>query len=329
MSTSLKIVLDPTLVPQYPASGVYPTEVSEQVTKQYPHLKLEQISPRVKSTMVGAGLVGLVATAYQYHLHLMISPTDVHLHVLSQLTAIVMEHPAQFESVFVKHKGEPRTLMIPTNDPTLLPMDAVTTALSGRINIDLDTWLPSYSETSHQERFVGQAYLAAAAGKYYQFCTYLCGIPSVNLTGTKEDWAKLAQTVDTLCDQFQARLDLPVLTNIKNRVRGMAESFDRSEADNVTFWKGIFSSKSVGCVLVMNGWMVDMVYLPRVTAKDINAGKVDPAAFTRSMAMVFYKNLETSKEFLQVVGALTLDEEWLYLENTAKMVYQCHTFECQ
>lgn len=326
MSNTLAIVLDSTLTPAYPEKP-YINPVLDELVFSHTLKRMRRISPNAPLNMEGTGLFGMIETAYRYHLHVMLTPTDIHLHVLSQLAAIAMENAKTFEPIFVKKSGGDNTISMATDDPTVLPMDILISMLAPRTNVDMSMWMPNYSDTTPEQRYVAQAYLAAAGSSYYRYCTYLCGIPSIKLMGSKEEWAALANTVDQLCDQFLFYQNLKVLHALKERVRGMAESFDRSEIENKAFWSDIFSRKTVGCVSVMNGWIADLIYLGKVTPQEIEKGKVNPLAYYRSVALIPFTNETTQQSFLQVVGGFAMDETYLWCDNTAKLVYQSHLFE--
>lgn len=326
MSNVFSIVLDSSLTPSYPSKPNITSEL-ENLVFSHTLKRLRRLSANPPVNMAGIGLFGMIEAAYRYHLHVMLTPTDIHLHVLSQLAAIAMENAKTFEPVFVKKAGADTTISMATDDPTVLPMDALISKLAPRTNLDMSLWEPSYADTTDEQRYVAHAYLAAAASPHYRYCTYLCGIPSIKLVGDKEDWQTLSDNVDKLCDQFLAYQDFKVLHALKMRVRGMAESFDRNEVENKAFWSDIFSRKTVGCVSVMNGWLADLIYLGNATPKDVEKGKVNPLAYYRSVALVPFTNVNTNRNFLQVVGGLAMDETYLQCDNTARLVYQSHLFE--
>lgn len=122
---------------------------------------------------------------------------------------------------------------------------------------EMKDWvLPGFSTTTYSDKVVGSILFMGAMQKYFSFkMTVMCGLPSVTLLGSVEDWENILHRLDKLDilgdepKQF-ATLLRPVL-------RHMIRSFtEPKSAEVIDFWNKIVHENSVGSGTdYLSGWL--------------------------------------------------------------------------
>ena len=106
-----------------------------------------------------------------------------------------------------------------------------------------------FSTTGPVERAVSNLMAMETFKSYFEYIMYAgCGIPSITLTGTVEDWQKLRTRAERFADygleEWIAALD-PILAEFVKAKEGKADS---------EFWKSMFRYNSGSGPAVMTGW---------------------------------------------------------------------------
>jgi Domain of unknown function (DUF4419) len=191
------------------------------------------------------GFVKAAILAYNDHHHLIIRPEDVWFAILTQLSFYINAHAEELRSFFVSHEGQ-KELEIEIGATGKLDMGEAAmqmTDLMGKHVNDpkLRTWImPDFSTTTDVDKVVAAILMMGSMQAYftYHFAFPRCGIPSVTLLGTKDDWLSIQQRLEMLpqlgaeANQFYKLLK-PVL-------KYMVLSFDRPKDSSVVqFWQTI------------------------------------------------------------------------------------------
>lgn len=124
-----------------------------------------------------------------------------------------------------------------------------------------------FSTTGPVERAVSSLMAMETFKSYFEYILYGgCGMPSITLTGTIEDWEKLRHCVQRFADygldEWISALD-PILGEFVNAKKGLV---------NTEFWKSLFRYNSGSGPAVMTGWA--NVLFPYF--KDYNSEKLYP-----------------------------------------------------
>lgn len=142
------------------------------------------------------GFVNTVTDAYNYHYNLIIRPDDVWIAIISQLGFHINAHPEEFRHRFVAHdKKRELIVIIPVTELKDINWDSASAEMAdlldeNLVDKELKNWiLPTFSTTTTVDRTVSAMLMMASMKSYFDY-TFLmrCGIPSVTLDGTKEDW---------------------------------------------------------------------------------------------------------------------------------------------
>jgi hypothetical protein len=161
-------------------------------------------SSKTPSNIVGTsnGFVQSCITAYSNHHRLVIRPDDVWLTIVTQLSLYINAHAEELRSHFVQHEGQKELLVQMDADRYHCSWGKIvaqfTVELEKNINDpSLKDWiLQGFSTTTETDRAVGAIAMMGTMQAYFTYKAYLkCGIPSVTLEGTREDWVQLCDTV--------------------------------------------------------------------------------------------------------------------------------------
>ena len=154
------------------------------------------------------GFVDVATKAYNQHHHLVWRPDDVWLAIITQFSLYVIGNSEELRSRFVDFNGT-RELSIETVG-TLFTVDFGNLAkrmVDEQIvkNIKDPTiaeWLiPKFSTTTENDRIVASINIMATLQNYFRYrFQLLCGLPSITLLGTANDWRLLRSKVDRLLE---------------------------------------------------------------------------------------------------------------------------------
>jgi hypothetical protein len=211
------------------------------------------------------GFVQTCITAYSDHHHLIIRPDDVWITILTQLSLYINAHAEELRSHFVQHEGQKMLLVEMDGDRYSCSWDKIvkqfTDQLGESVNDPtLKSWLlQEFSTTTETDRAVCAIAMMGSLQAYFSYYAMLrCGIPSVTLEGTREDWVKLR-------DAFADPKWLPTFgeeTKEWCRVLGVVlnrfvESYDYpSSLTTKSFWNNIahYSGRGSGA-RYWSGWI--------------------------------------------------------------------------
>ena len=213
------------------------------------------------------GLVRAAAFAYGSHHHLTLRPEDIWFAILTQVGFYINAHAEELRDHFVEHKGQ-KELKVTRSGGSIDDVDIgeMSIAMSDLIqrNVkdpDLQKWIiPNFSTTKEEDVVVAAVLMMGAMQKYFEYCYAICcGIPSVTLLGTREDWAEMLRRLKKLTElgeeptRFYAILK-PVLSFF-------VRSFDEPEdAQVIDFWDKIAHEEGGSGPTYLSGWITAFCY---------------------------------------------------------------------
>jgi Domain of unknown function (DUF4419) len=145
------------------------------------------------------GFVDTILDAYNRHHHLSICPDDVWIAIISGLSLHINSHAEELRAHFVSHeRQEELTLDLPPSSLERIYWDSTAGGFAALLDQKLvdkefKDWItPSFSTTTQNDKTVSAMVVMASMKKYFTYsCEMLCGIPSVTLEGTKDDWVNI------------------------------------------------------------------------------------------------------------------------------------------
>ena len=174
------------------------------------HPQIVQLSaPRDQLVYIAReGLVEVATIAYNNHHDLVWRPDDVWQAILTQFSLYVIHNSEKLRDRFVDFKGK-RQLEIKafgtlfTVDFGKLARRMVEEQIVKNIkDPSIADWLiPTFTTTTENDRIVASVSMMATLQSYfeYKFCL-ACGLPSITLLGTVDDWKLLRSKVDRLLE---------------------------------------------------------------------------------------------------------------------------------
>lgn len=187
----------------------------------------------------GHGLIGAFWEGYSKHKTIVLRPDDVHLSIMLAFSGFMASVSEVFRKNFVDHEGQIDLNIIiqhgELKDAWEEIMNQFASIIKKSIQGEMLEWVtPNYTTTKPLDIAIGQACLMGMMQKYFAYCcSMMCGIPSITLQGTLEDWEKVrskAEMIKDLAIKAQSQgLDnwysilVPILDNFILAYRGTVD----------------------------------------------------------------------------------------------------------
>ncbi|KAF0687043.1 Aste57867_21182 [Aphanomyces stellatus] len=181
------------------------------------------------------GLVMGVVRAYNEHHHLVLRPDDVWLAIMTQFGLYVNANAETLRHSLVKHDAQKELVVKDVGTLRTVDYGRLASQFIGKMEehlVDpaLGEWvLPGFSTTTDHDRIVGSVVMMATMKKYFSYKMMLmCGIPTVTLLGTVDDWVAIRSRVDALLKYGPqmtewAQLLSPILDHFVAAAKGNAD----------------------------------------------------------------------------------------------------------
>ena len=217
-------------------------------------------------------LIAAAHLAYQFHFPLVLSPDAIWLTLAQGFANHVNNNAKVLRPRLVPHEGK-ATIAVRRDEfvkgSPENPWAEVWPEFSAKIKKTLgpethSLILSDFSTTGPTERAASEVVLMDCVQSYfnYEFIT-LCGIPSVTLEGTVEDWEKIHERVGRL-----ERFGLKWWTDDVRQIT--AEFVAAAQGNpNTEFWKAIYKQNDESGGPYTTGWLVRL--LPYLTNSGFHA----------------------------------------------------------
>ena len=212
-------------------------------------------------------LVQAAHDAFYEHLPLVLSPDAVWLCLAQGFARHVNSHAEELRRRFVAHDGREKLVVEHTGivlgrpSPWDEAFALFSDALAARLGKLRDLVVADFTTTGPIERAASQITLMDAFQGYFEYELRAgCGIPSITLTGTVDDWRSLRRRAAVFSEYgLSAWTDvlLPVLDRIVDTAAGTVD---------VEFWRSFFRHRSSSGPSQLTGWIVTLFpYLDDLT----------------------------------------------------------------
>lgn len=149
------------------------------------------------------GFVGAAVYAYSNHHNLTLRPEDIWFSILTQLSFYINAHAESLRSSFVSHDGKKEVEAMAIGSLQTVNMGLLAVKLTKLmekhiVDTGLRKWImPDFSTTTETDRITAAVLMMGSMQKYFSFAMLLrCGIPSVMLLGSQDDWIKIRDRLD-------------------------------------------------------------------------------------------------------------------------------------
>lgn len=188
-------------------------------------------------------------TAYNTHCNLVISPDDVWLTILAQFCAYVNKNAEGLRDRIVDHEGKKELKVSSIGTLRCANYPRMIKDLLGLIRQNIkspelaDWFRPGFSTTTERDEVCAAATAMASLQAYFEYTMRLCcGIPSVTLMGTVEDWKLLREKIERLLEfEVEGNPDGKVMEIWVGYLRKVCDGFVESaehpgSAETLEFW---------------------------------------------------------------------------------------------
>lgn len=200
-------------------------------------------------------LLSAVARAFADHRPLVLSPDAVWLTIAQGVAQHVRLHAEELRPMLVGHAGRKRLTAV-VDGP--MPTDADSwrdivadfhKQLAAEID-EADLFECDFTTSTDVEQVAGRVVLLDAYSPYYAlWLVCICGIPSITLTGTVDDWRKIRDRVDALTRfglERWCRSLAPIADEFVWAAAGAADT---------DFWRRIYNPRDAYGGAVITGWI--------------------------------------------------------------------------
>lgn len=216
--------------------------------------------------IINNNFLSTIDYAYSYHIPIVFRPDDLWIAIVSAFGAFVNNNAESMRNVFVDHEGK-KTLKIYVNDTIELDnyktpeswspiFEKFNMLINENVKNDICSWItPSFTTTTQLDKDVCNIILMNTLKKYFGYeLEALCGLSSVTLEGTLDDWIALREKV-----KFMQSFESDILNKWTELLVGVLDQFVNAYQHKIdeTFWQSIFSCKCYGSGSVKyGGWML-------------------------------------------------------------------------
>lgn len=211
--------------------------------------------------------------AYALHYSLVLSPDDIWLIICQGFSRYVDAHAEELRSLFVDHQGKMELTVRVTHDllsdnadwVRLLDGFSHEIALNTKDSI-AQTVIADFTTTGVTERIASQVTLMRTQRAYFEFkAVYaVCGIPSITLLGTPDDWRNVLEKTCRLrrygLTQWVDELT-PILQQFVNAAEGRPDRHfwqDVVKRRKVDELRGPSCTRSGGNPTKLDGWFLKL-----------------------------------------------------------------------
>ncbi len=270
------------------------------------------------------GLVNAVYVAFSQHRPLVLTPDALWITLAQGFAHHITNHAEALRSSVVRHRGkntlEATTVELLTPEHWAEVVQQWSDGIRQHVEGDLyQLMICDFSTTSPVIRTASQVVMMDAFQQYFDYeLSCICGIPSITVTGTVEDWVGIRERVDMMAtfhlDWWTDRLK-PICDGFIATVQGTPSQ---------QFWKHIYNPKEMYGGDLITGWVADLFpYLkhpitnaptirnpilatPRekLTEKDGLPSGAIPTGLSRAPFTLKSASTDESKEFELIAGFL-------------------------
>lgn len=247
------------------------------------------------------GFINVLADAYSRHIGLVINPHDIWFVILANVVSLMRRSPDDFRNIFTD-SDQKKDLVIQQDHATDINTDVLLDALRAAAPVDISVFLPKFSGATPEANLAMSACVLDMAQHYYNYGMFCCGIPAIDLRGTREDWIAMCSAIDqimTLVHASRGRETFvaPVLKYLDAALTVGSNILLSFDQDQTEFWADIFTNNNVGSGsdLEVNGWICDLYH-------NVQRGSLI-RSFHDAVAKFPYKSLSTGQHYLMVHGA--------------------------
>lgn len=317
----MKVILDPNCELRDFQRTPVPTATTQLASKIA--RKFDSTVDLVRSTMsASAGNVDTqmnqsflyaLSMAYKFHQKIAIHPHDLWYVMLTEVARMINANPDKYRALFTREATKVN-IAVPTGSVDELPIELVIEKLREAVPVDVDLFIPEFSTHTDMSRLACLAAFADGVKSYYNYMTFLCGIPEIDIRGTYEDWDLFSVNLMKIAALFPEE-EHEWFTGMAVRAVLIRDSLNDGATD---FYKSIFTQENAGSggELNVDGWFVREFFRSAVdSAKGEDYGKKRGTGghkienYPNTWSVVPFINLDTGRRFSDVYGCFLTTQD--------------------
>ncbi|KAK2616329.1 hypothetical protein QQS21_000763 [Conoideocrella luteorostrata] len=233
--------------------------------------------------------------AWANHQSLVLRPDVIWFEILAQLNFYMTKNAESVRHMFVDFQGKKEIMVQDTTWENVI--NAFGKEIQKRVKTDwLLGWVtPGFSTSTQNDNMTATVLMMGLVKHYFEFSgSIICGIPSVTLLGTKDDWEKLYRKLDHLRDWGAQPTQFA--NNLRPILSRFVQTWDQPNSPATkSFWEQIvranqqFSCGSGPAEYDISGWITGFMHwredgtlrtLPGTMAGEEDT-RLDGVAYTR------------------------------------------------
>jgi len=228
--------------------------------KNAPEYSVPESFSGVDETIVTCGyngLVGAIHMAFDQHRPLILDPDCIWLAISQSLARHIEMNAEELRHHFVNHEGKETIKVVRNNyikgsqNNWIDSFDEFSSKIKDYIGKKHDLIIANFSTTGPLQKAVSEIVLMDSMKSYFSYeCYTWCGIPSITLEGTVEDWKLLRSKAQCLGE-------FGLSDWVDNHLLPVLDQFVEASQGNVDkkFWKSIYNMNGGSGKPNFNGWV--------------------------------------------------------------------------
>jgi len=270
------------------------------------------------------GFGAVIRVAYSHHKVLQFRPDDIWFTLTKSLSMYINDNAEKYRKLFVSHDGSLEIVA----EIDLYDFESGVKQLSNTIRNDNNKLLEgSFSTTTPSDVICSNILLMDSMKKYYSYgMSTLCGIPAVDMLGTRDDWVKLINQFENVCSLFKLEFNghdkgenefIQWNTRVNLILNNLLKTFD-NDISNITnirdWWSKIMSiiPAHSGQPECFDGWFKDLYFCTEDKEYITPDCSIEWGQFPKGMVSVpfFYIYPDGSRQNLQLMsGCMAFTEK--------------------
>lgn len=194
-------------------------------------------------------------TAYALHRSAVITPDILWYQIISEIAKAVKADPEQHRMLYTT--SDEKTDIVVDATIENLAVELIK-AIRPHMPVNPDKFVVGFSTTNARSHLANMTAFLESASPYYDYFMLACGIPSIRIDGTDEDWNLIQKSVKSLAYEFEC-CKSPVADWLNGSVAPMLFQINEGRKNPESaggFFKDMFHSMRCGSgsERIIDGW---------------------------------------------------------------------------
>ncbi|KAN0030152.1 hypothetical protein ACTA71_009913 [Dictyostelium dimigraforme] len=204
--------------------------------------------------------------AFSEHYHLNIRPDDIWMSILNNFSTYINKYAEDIRDRLVCFKDGKKLLIVETKYPILKALhDQLTIEISKEIekyikDPSIRDWIiPNFSTTTPTYTVVFASALMSTVKSFFDYkCFTRCGLPSVTLFGSVDDWLNLKERIERLKEfDLEKEGTNQIMGEWVSMLHPIIDEFisTASGKPNIKWWSRIADERAISGGPIITGWI--------------------------------------------------------------------------